>query len=84
MYIAQICYYDPQSAGINVQSPQGATTPRRPTLVRTKKLHKMNLKIKLIIFSPQNGRYIPLLCFHLGYMLLSPNCPLTHNVILQN
>ena len=32
-YIAQICYYDPQSAGINVQSPQSATTPRRLTLV---------------------------------------------------
>jgi hypothetical protein len=26
-YIAQICYYDPQSARINVQSPQGTTTP---------------------------------------------------------
>ena len=31
-YIAQICYYDPQSAGINVQSPQSAATPRRLTL----------------------------------------------------
>ena len=28
----QICYYDPQSAGINVQSPQSATTLRRLTL----------------------------------------------------
>ena len=31
-YIAQIYYYDPQSAGINLQSPQSATTPRRLTL----------------------------------------------------
>ena len=31
-YIAQISYYDPQSAGINLQSPQSATTPRRLTL----------------------------------------------------
>ena len=31
-YMAQICYYDPQSAGINVQSPQSATTPRILTL----------------------------------------------------
>ena len=23
----QICYYDPQSTGINVQSPQNASTP---------------------------------------------------------
>ena len=28
----QICSYDPQSAGINMQSPQNATTPRRLTL----------------------------------------------------
>ena len=33
-YIAQICYYDPQSVGINVQSPQSATTPKRLTLGR--------------------------------------------------
>ena len=32
VHIAQICFYDPQSAGINVQSPQSATTPRRLTL----------------------------------------------------
>ena len=31
LYIAQIYYFDPQSAGINVQSPQSATTPRRLT-----------------------------------------------------
>ena len=31
--MAQICYYDPQSAGINVQSAQSATTPRRLTLM---------------------------------------------------
>ena len=30
--IAQIYYYDPQSAGINVQSPQSESTPRRLTL----------------------------------------------------
>ena len=30
--IAQKCSYDHQSAGINVQSPQSATTPRRLTL----------------------------------------------------
>ena len=27
------CYYDPQSAGINVQSPQSESTPRRLTLI---------------------------------------------------
>jgi len=32
--MAQIYYYDPQSAGINVQSPQSESTPRRLTLVR--------------------------------------------------
>ena len=32
-YIAQIYYYDPQSAGINVQSPQSVTTPWRLTLL---------------------------------------------------
>ena len=31
-YMAEIYYYDPQSAGINLQSPQSATTPRRLTL----------------------------------------------------
>ena len=30
--IAQICCFDPQSARINVQSPQSASTPRRLTL----------------------------------------------------
>ena len=30
--IAQIYYYEPQSAGINVQSPQSESTPRRLTL----------------------------------------------------
>ena len=30
--MAQICYYDPLSAGIKVQSPQSATSPRRLTL----------------------------------------------------
>ena len=31
--IAQIYYYEPQSAGLNVQSPQSESTPRRLTLV---------------------------------------------------
>ena len=31
-YIAQICYSDPQSAWINMQSPQSATTPGKLTL----------------------------------------------------
>ena len=30
--LQKICYYEPQSAGINVQSPQSATTHRRLTL----------------------------------------------------
>ena len=30
--ISQSYYYDPQSAGINMQSPQSRTTPRRLTL----------------------------------------------------
>ena len=33
--IAQITYYEPQSAGINLQSPQSDLTPRRLTLKRT-------------------------------------------------
>ena len=31
--IAQIYYYEPQSAGINLQSPQSESTPRRLNLV---------------------------------------------------
>ena len=31
--IAQIYYYDPQSAGINMQSSQSESTPRRLTLM---------------------------------------------------
>ena len=31
--MAQIYYYDPQSGGINVQSPQSESTPRRQTLI---------------------------------------------------
>ena len=31
--IAQIYYYEPQSAGRNVQSPQSKSTPRRLTLL---------------------------------------------------
>ena len=31
--IAQIYYYDPQSAVINVQSPQSESIPRRLTLI---------------------------------------------------
>ena len=33
--IAQMYYYDPQSAGKNVQSPQSESTPRRLTLKLT-------------------------------------------------
>ena len=33
--IAQIYYYDPQSAGINLQSLQSESTPRRLTLLET-------------------------------------------------
>jgi hypothetical protein len=35
--IIQICYYDPQSAGINVQSPQSESTLRRLTLCQDPK-----------------------------------------------
>ena len=31
--MAQIYYSDPQSSGINVQSPQSKSTPRRLTLI---------------------------------------------------
>ena len=34
-YMAQIYYYDTQSAEINMQSSQSATTPRRLTLLLT-------------------------------------------------
>ena len=46
-YIAQISYYDPQSAGINVQSPQSATTPKRLTLeqMQEEKLCTITLEI---------------------------------------
>ena len=33
--IAQITYYEPQSARINLQSPQSDSTPRRLTLITT-------------------------------------------------
>ena len=36
-------YYDPQSAGINVQSPQSATTPRRLTLLTAPFYKEMSL-----------------------------------------
>ena len=36
--IAQIYYYDPQSAGINLQSPQSDSTPWTLTIFKT---HKM-------------------------------------------
>ena len=45
-HIAQICYFDPQSAGINVQSPQSATTPRRLTLNGTVILHLGGLQTR--------------------------------------
>jgi hypothetical protein len=32
--MAKIYYYDPQSTGINMQSPQKESTPRRLTLVQ--------------------------------------------------
>jgi hypothetical protein len=38
MKIAQIYYYEPQSARINVQSPQSESTPRRLTLGSLQKL----------------------------------------------
>jgi hypothetical protein len=31
--MAQIYYYEPQSAGINLQSPQSESTPRRLTFI---------------------------------------------------
>ena len=42
--MAQIYYYDPQSAGINVQSPQSESTPRRLTLLKTEKNHTVSYK----------------------------------------
>ena len=67
-YIAQICYiliyYDPQSAGINVQSPQSATTPRRLTLgqMQEEKLPKCFTYVtktmaNLTTFSRKPGNY---------------------------
>ena len=35
--IAQVYFYDPQSAGINVQSPQSESTLRRLTLHKSQK-----------------------------------------------
>ena len=39
--MAQIYYYDPQSAGINMQSPKSDSTPRRLTLPVSHKLEKL-------------------------------------------
>ena len=47
-YIAQIYYYDLQSAGIKVQSTQKATTPRRLTLVNPQGV-KMDAKYKFSV-----------------------------------
>ena len=38
--LAQIYYYDPQSAGINMQSPQSESIPRRLTLLKFLKFSK--------------------------------------------
>ena len=48
--MAQIYYYDPQSAGINMQSHQSESTPRRITLY---KVHK----IRTFLWH-HSGRYI--------------------------
>jgi hypothetical protein len=56
--IAQIYYYDPQSAGINLQSPQSESTPRRLTLGWSNKASEVTAKV--LTNSPyqknQNGK----------------------------
>ena len=45
--MAQIYYYDHQSAGINVQSPQSESTPRRLTLAMTNNVDKWSIMDKI-------------------------------------
>ena len=70
LQIAQICYYDPQFARINMQSPQSATTHRRLTLVWVKSskcglstfafcFWKMNFyRLKKGLLTQSNRKYI--------------------------
>ena len=46
--MAEIYYYDPQSAGITMQSPQSESTPRRLTLMQTGQV--------VVRYSSFNGR----------------------------
>ena len=48
--LAEICYYDPQSAEINVQSPQSASTPRTLTLLKTTKFADYSISKDLQFF----------------------------------
>ena len=79
--MAQIYYYDPQSAGINVRSPQSESTPRRLTLLKgtgqleflmpqkPKVLMRREVKLyTLINFFAEVGGYLGLL---LGESLIS-------------
>ena len=55
--MAQIYYYDPQSAGINVQSTQSESTPRRLTLVEI---------LSLLIFDHMKALAVQWIAYGLG------------------
>ena len=69
--MAQIYYYDPQSAGINVQSPQSESTPRRLTLSNTP---------TYTIFSKTHKSWIPRTLMYLS-TLYQGECKLPMYVI---
>jgi len=54
--MAQIYYYDPQSARINVQSPQSESTSRRLTLVRILQEIPVAIKQMAVEFFNSSGR----------------------------
>ena len=58
----QIYNYEPQSAGINMQSPQNESTSRRLTLIRTGDMGQPNILVPLIRrerYRVESGNIIP-------------------------
>jgi hypothetical protein len=48
--MAQIYYYDPQSAGINMQSTQSESIPRRLTLAQTEEFMFQNVTYRPTVY----------------------------------
>ena len=53
--LTQIYYYEPQSAGINVQSPQKESTPRRLTLGKGLIFFGQNYENLIIVLSNRHA-----------------------------